>query len=782
MRMEPKAALPAAAFSKVLRSFQTGGVSYNEFLTQVDQQLAAGASPTDMLEILRRRESVEPLPAYAHTALFGLLSNRKTDPVSPSVTKPTAPPELSIVRKAPVASSSEDPAQTAAAELTTPPLDASASEAGTDLPALPPEAATVFLDDGDTSDEGQQAPNEAPPRVVAVGDYFANRFALLELIGVGGMSRVFKATDTARSDDSSTASFVAVKVLTRPFNDQSGSFAEFQKEVQKLHSLSHPNIVRLFECGRDGASVFMTMEYLVGASLYERLHADAKNPAAPREDAHAIVTAIASALEYAHANDVVHGDLKPGNVIITDHGEIKLIDFGIAWWIARPKTALERREAAKSHFTAGVTPRYASPQLMARHKPEIGDDVYGLACLAYETFIGIHPFDDGNGTQTLRFPPPMRPGLTVSQYNAVVNGLQFERRKRTSTVREFMDEFAAASPRTAWKKPAAWAAAAILALLIGWFIGRPSPNTEVPPVVLQPETHVVPTPVPSMKPTTVAAQPGSVIRDCPTCPSMTVLPTGHYTQGSPSNDPEALASEKPQHAVTIAAPLALSTNAVTVADFRDFVTATGHKLQGCEVYDGAWHRKTKADWKDPGFTQTDTHPVTCVSWNDATAYSRWLSAKTRHVYRLPSAAEWEYAARAGGDLSRPWGANTAGACSYANVADRTAEGQYPGWNVFGCSDNYVNTAPVGSFKANAFGLNDMLGNVFTWTQDCWHSDYTGAPGDGSARVDGNCSEHELRGGSWFSTPAFVRAPYRNHFASDYRTSSVGIRLVREISP
>ena len=172
--------------------------------------------------------------------------------------------------------------------------------------------------------------------------------------------------------------------------------------------------------------------------------------------------------------------------------------------------------------------------------------------------------------------------------------------------------------------------------------------------------------------------------------------------------------------------------------------------------------------------------MTCVSWDDAQAYARWLSGKTGHQYRLPSASEWEYAARSGGEAALPWGANAAAACANANVADTSAAQRYPGWTVFACNDGYVYTAPVGSFKANSFGLNDMLGNVFQWTEDCWRADYVGAPIDGSAANAGDCSEHELRGGSWFSTPAYVRANYRNHFAAGYRTSSVGIRLVKDI--
>jgi formylglycine-generating enzyme required for sulfatase activity len=116
------------------------------------------------------------------------------------------------------------------------------------------------------------------------------------------------------------------------------------------------------------------------------------------------------------------------------------------------------------------------------------------------------------------------------------------------------------------------------------------------------------------------------------------------------------------------------------------------------------------------------------------------------------------------------------------VADQSAAQRFPGWETFPCNDGYVSTAPVGSFKANAFGLSDLLGNVFEWVEDCWHPDYNGAPRDGSARLDGDCKEHELRGGSWFSAPRFVNASYRNRFETDYRSSAVGFRLVREIAP
>jgi formylglycine-generating enzyme required for sulfatase activity len=289
-----------------------------------------------------------------------------------------------------------------------------------------------------------------------------------------------------------------------------------------------------------------------------------------------------------------------------------------------------------------------------------------------------------------------------------------------------------------------------------------------------------PTKVPASS-TAADPTPGAVIRDCPTCAAMTVLPAGRFKQGSARSE-SGSSFEKPQHWVIFGHPFAMSTNVVTADEFRQFIAATGRDMQGCDTYDGAWKHRPEHSWQNPGFIQTGVHPVTCVSWNDAEGYARWFSTKTGHRYRLPSASEWEYAARAGGEVMQPWNSNGSDACANANVADARAAHRYPGWRVFACDDGYVNTSPVGSFKANSFGLNDMLGNVLQWTQDCWHADYTGAPIDGSARTDGDCSERELRGGSWFTSPAYVRANYRNHFAADYRTSSVGIRLVRDMEP
>ena len=183
-----------------------------------------------------------------------------------------------------------------------------------------------------------------------------------------------------------------------------------------------------------------------------------------------------------------------------------------------------------------------------------------------------------------------------------------------------------------------------------------------------------------------------------------------------------------------------------------------------------------------GFPQTDRDPAVCVNWADARAYVAWLSEKTGKSYRLLSESEWEYAARGGTRTSRHWGESASGQCGYANGADRTAKGRYSGWTVAECDDGHVWTAPVGTFKANGFGLHDVLGNVWEWVEDCWNDSYSGAPSDGSAWESGNCGRRVLRGGSWVNQPRNLRSAYRLRLVTGLRLSDTGFRVARTLAP
>ena len=256
-------------------------------------------------------------------------------------------------------------------------------------------------------------------------------------------------------------------------------------------------------------------------------------------------------------------------------------------------------------------------------------------------------------------------------------------------------------------------------------------------------------------------------------PEMVSLPGGGFLMGSPEGVTESDDDERPQHQVTVPA-FALSKYAVTRAEFAAFVNETGFLNIGC---DG----KETHSWSNPGFGQTDRDPVVCVSWDDAQLYIKWLSGETGEQYRLPTEAEWEYAARAGTVTARYWGESADQQCAYANGADQSARRVHPDWSwtIF-CDDGYADTAPVGSFKPNGFGLYDMAGNVWQWTGDCWHNNYDGAPSDGSAWTGGECKMRVVRGGSWRNYSGYLRSALRNWLDIGDRGSLIGFRLARTL--
>ncbi len=271
-----------------------------------------------------------------------------------------------------------------------------------------------------------------------------------------------------------------------------------------------------------------------------------------------------------------------------------------------------------------------------------------------------------------------------------------------------------------------------------------------------------------------ALPPEHMPRDCNICPETVVIPAGHYLMGTPADYDESwsLAREGPQHAVTIVRPFAIGRFEVTRAE-------NGETGDGCHDWNGqTWVSTPGRNWRHPGFPQTDRDPVVCVSWDDANAYARWLSAKTGMAWRLPSEAVWEYAARAGTTTRRYWGDGLDAACAYANFSDLTLRLAFNPAPVDRCADGYVHTAPVGSLKPNAWGLHDMLGNAWEWTTDCWHEGYIGAPTDGSARAEPECERRVNRGAGWNSNPRHLRVSNRGNYAGIYRYNIIGFRLVR----
>jgi len=175
----------------------------------------------------------------------------------------------------------------------------------------------------------------------------------------------------------------------------------------------------------------------------------------------------------------------------------------------------------------------------------------------------------------------------------------------------------------------------------------------------------------------------------------------------------------------------------------------------------------------------------CVSWEDATAYVAWLAKQTKKPYRLLSSSEFEYAARSGTRGPWFWGTESAKACDYANVADDTFRRLYSYAPVFACNDSWERTAPVGSFKPNAWGLHDMLGNAWEWTDDCFHSSFDNIPTDGRAWLaenNGDCKNRTPRGGAWASGTDWLKAVSQSRDPTIYRSQLLGFRVALTLTP
>ncbi|HET6565917.1 MAG TPA: formylglycine-generating enzyme family protein, partial [Xanthomonadales bacterium] len=255
-------------------------------------------------------------------------------------------------------------------------------------------------------------------------------------------------------------------------------------------------------------------------------------------------------------------------------------------------------------------------------------------------------------------------------------------------------------------------------------------------------------------------RPGKRFRDCDQCPDLVVLDSGTFWQGAEEESTTSLANEKPQRKVVLDKAFAIGIHEVTAAQW-DACVADG----ACKpTPDNGWGRGAR--------------PVIMVSWNDAQSYVEWLSKKTGEKYRLPSESEWEYAARAGETAEWPE-EDPAYICSLGNIA--ASETGFR-WAHTACADPFaLETAPVGSFPANSFGIHDSLGNVAEWTLDCMSLSYHDAPADGSANSRGLCNSRVTRGGSWFSGARESRLSARFNLKAGDRNDFTGFRVVRELA-
>ncbi len=482
--------------------------------------------------------------------------------------------------------------------------------------------------------------------------------------------------------------------------------------------------VRGWRQGRDGW-LFVVMDYLEGRDLDRLLldELDDSKPGLSWERTLALLEPIAAGLDYAHAQGILHRDLKPGNVFITQRREVKLLDFGLAYRLHRSSTMIGIQET-----DASGTPEYMPPEAFVAGEPDKARDIYALACLTYEMLTGEPPFSPG--AARWRNPELMMPGkpgvLTEAAWEVLKSGLAYRKEERPGSAGELVGRLAVA--QRAEPEPVEKAS---------------SPEvfkSELPPVQ---NIHGWPAEkVKSLQQQTAAALSVPVefhdrLRDGSQGPAMVVIPAGEFLMGSPKDEEGRFSNER-LHEVRIERPFAVGKYAVTFEAYDRFVRATG--------------RKKPEGWG------CGRRPVINVSWEDAVAYAEWLSEQTDQSYRLPTEAEWEYAAWAGTATPYHFGATIT-----------TKQANYDTGGLFSI---FAGTIEVGQFPPNVWGLYDVHGNVWEWTCSAYDDNYGGAELN---CISKNCADPRvLRGGSWGDNPHGVRAANRYRLTPGFPAQRSGV--------
>lgn len=300
------------------------------------------------------------------------------------------------------------------------------------------------------------------------------RFVLEKVLGSGGMGAVYQAVDLRKQEASDRDPYVAIKLLNEDFQRHPDAFISLQREARKAQTLAHPNIVTVYDFDRDGDTVFMTMECLLGRPL-DRLLREHAGGGLPQEQALAILRDVGAALIYAHSHRIAHSDFKPGNVFVTDKGVAKVLDFGIA----RAVSGLGGEAGEQTVFDPGslgaLTPAYASLEMLRGEAPDPRDDIYALGCVAYELFAGRHPFDKKTAAQAQaeKLKPARIAGLSRRQWRALEQSLAFAREQRLGSVAELLAAFERQRSPWLWLGAAMVAAGALGGGL--WYL-QPKPQ------------------------------------------------------------------------------------------------------------------------------------------------------------------------------------------------------------------------------------------------------------------------------------------------------------------
>jgi formylglycine-generating enzyme required for sulfatase activity len=550
----------------------------------------------------------------------------------------------------------------------------------------------------------------------------------------------------------------------------------FLNEARILAQVNHPGVVRVRDFFEANGTAYIVMDYEDGEPLSQILQ---REKTLPEEQVRRLIDDVLPALEAVHGLGYLHRDLKPANLYRRADGRTILIDFGAA------RQALGRRsKSVTSVFSPGYSP--IEQYLVDGKSYGPWTDIYAVGTVLYHCVTGAAPIE----APARVLDDPLRPAeeAAVGKYSPALLRLidramavRPEKRFQTTvqmraaldlppeeedgrTVNKMMKprltvpnpnpEPPAPPNPPGWRPRWLWggglAAVAVLAGGITYWL-KPASLPERPPT---PEPAVVVDESPT------GPQTGQNYIDPITGMKFAWIPEGCFTMGSPETEPDRGANEAPHE-----------------------VCLPGFWMGRYEVTN-AEYQQLDADHDSGAF---DAHaldapdqPVVRVSWREAASYADWLASQTGLRFRLPTEAEWEYAARAGETMSRYWQDAPKQACDYANIYDETARQVISfNWANYPCEDGHVVAAPVGQYTANAFDLFDMLGNVAEWTCSEYDAAYAGGEKQCADREAAAGGRRVLRGGSWSDYPGLVRFAYRFPASPEYRKFDLGFRLVLE---
>ncbi len=642
--------------------------------------------------------------------------------------------------------------------------------------------------------------------------YRLHQYRIEAVLGAGGFGITYKAVHEALQTRAAVKEYFPVEWSYRDRNDinvlantqgtlptsEAGEEAcyawgleRFLNEARILAQVNHPGVVRVRDFFEANGTAYIVMDYEDGEALSQLLQ---REKTLPEERVRRLVDDVLPALKAVHDQGYLHRDLKPANLYLRSDNRTILIDFGAA------RQALGRRsKSVTSVFSPGYSP--IEQYLVDGKGYGPWTDIYALGAVLYHCVTGAAPIE----APARVLDDPLRPAeeAAAGRYNPTLlrlvdRAMAVRPERRFQSIEQMRVALEAPledsgertvklelplrpdlhrsgekprpalveparepSPPPVWPRWKGWrwgiGILAIFAVVGGgiayWLTGPPTPSngSSIEPA----KPSLPPKPAPPANP-----QSGQLYTDPETGMVFVWVPPGCFGMGSPENEKDRSANEVP-HRVCLKG-FWMGKFEVTNEQYRRF--DANHDSGGYDTHD----------------LNAPEQPVVRVKWQEAAAYADWLSEKTALRFRLPTEAEWEYAARAGKTISRDWGEDPNRACDYANIYDATAKKALQfNWANYPCDDGQAVAAPVGKYKVNAFGLHDMLGNAAEWTCSDYDSTYSGGEtrcADQNATAVGR---RMLRGGSWSDYPGLVRFAYRFPASPQYGKFDLGFRLVLE---